>query len=972
MSAGSPVWPAGSGSNETSLSERLRPFRWRAIQVGGARLALLAIGLFAIALVGAMWLDIIWELPTAVRWFITRPGIVFATLGTTIAIWWRSRQWTDDRLAHHIDTTQNTGGEILAGWQLATRPIQPAGELSRSLAAVAANRASQRVSSIAPSTVIDAATVKKAGVFALWVLLVCGLLWLVIPGIVTHQLSRFLFPNNDIPPYTGLFLTLELERSSVLYGQDVMVAASVSDKVERVTLSTRRGDGSEQTIPMLSQGDNMWQAILTRVTEPLVLVAHSGSSRSKALQLDVQMTPQILPPRVTISPPAYTRAAVYAGILPEKGLIGLAGTRVEWEVSSNRPLSSGRLLLNFEDGTSQQLTLQPLTSENARDAANPIATNQGAGTLVLERAGRFELSVVDIDGIESHEKIQGSITITQDARPIVRITQPRPISLATPDINLPVTVVAEDDYGITALSLYRSLNGSPASRIDAELDHSARQQAVWTLPLPKFGLSPGDEIHLFARTEDNDPAGIKGAESPVTIVRIISVAQFQEMMIQQRGAESLQAKYQAARRHFDQLASALKDVEEAAREAAANPDSTEAAENLQQKLAAAEQIAQEASESIEKLSQQAMPIDVDQELSKRLGEMAKQAADMAQQLGDMQQPANEPASDEQPAGKSQLTESEMQQLQEMLKAAAGAQEELTEQAIQPMQQMQKMMPLIVAQQQFTQLTQQQRDLANRLNSLAEKEDLDDPATQRRVAELEAEQEQLRQSLEQLLDNIEAGAAELPDDPELQQLKQTALEFAEAVRSSAASDEMTAAQQHLLGTEFADAQQKAAAAADILESFLSQNDQMGGEACENCQAAFKPGAGGPQLGNSIQQMLAMMGMKPGASPGGKPGMGPGWGAGGGFAQRFPGQQNMGMYGSIPNPRSSQRSGRGEMSAGGVASNHDAQAPAANAARGDRTQSGNASGQSMNSIPAQYRSQVAEYFRTLNDALGEAED
>lgn len=956
MSAGSPIWP------DKSFADRLKPFRNRSHSISAGGLICLTLGLCLLGFALAMWLDIIWELPAAARWLITRAGSILAAAATAAAIWWRSRQVTDERLAHRIDEAQRTGGEILAGWQLATRPTQPASEVSRALAGVAANRASDRVAIIDPREVIDGSTVKQAAIFSLWVLGAMALAWLVMPGIMQHQFNRFLSPNSDLPPYTGLFIELELERSTVLYGRDVLVGARLSDKAERVTLIAARSDGSQASVPMLYQGDNAWQAILTRITEPLVLTAHSGSSRSKALRLDVQMTPTILPPRVTIVPPDYTRQGVYEGPLPEKGLVGLAGTQVKWQVASNRPLSAGRLQLSFDHGAVQQIALTP--NAQADDEIPSVI-----GSMTLEHSGRFELSVVDVDGIESHENIEGTISIIQDARPIVRIIQPKPISLATPDINLPVTVIADDDYGITLLSLYRSLNGSPASKVEAAVDSSKPQQAQWILPLPKYGLVPGDEIQLFARAEDNDPAGPKGAESPVTIVKIISVAEFQKLMVQQRGAESMQAKYQVARRHFDQLANALQQVQVAAEAAAANPDSAEAAQQLREKLAAAERIAQAASEAIGELSKQAMPIDVDQELSKKLAEMSNQAAKMAEQLQRMQKPGEGDSAN----STSSLSASELQELKQMLAAAKGSQKDLTENAIDPMQKMQQMMQLIVAQQRFEQLARQQRDLANRLNSLkAEQAGSEKPETQRRVAELESEQEQLRQTLDQLLDDIQRGAEELPDEPELNKLRDTGLKFAEDVRNSQAEAEMSSAQENLLGSEYSTAQQSATAAAAILESFLSDCNAVGEGACKNCEAAFKPGSGGAKLGNSIEQMLAMMGMKPGSSPGGKPGMGPGWGQGGGFAQRFPGPQNIGMYGAMPTSQSSTRSGQGEASQGAVASHHAIESSANDTNDGEAALTGNASGQSMTNIPSQYRSQVAEYFRTLSDELGSLEE
>ena len=105
------------------------------------------------------------------------------------------------------------------------------------------------------------------------------------------------------------------------------------------------------------------------------------------------------------------------------------------------------------------------------------------------------------------------------------------MSLATPTALLPVTLSAEDDCGISRLQLFRSLNDSRPLSLDLprpprpprRIDETVR------LPLARYGLEPGDVIKLFGRVEDNDPAGAKGAESPVAAVRIVSQEEFERM-----------------------------------------------------------------------------------------------------------------------------------------------------------------------------------------------------------------------------------------------------------------------------------------------------------------------------------------------------------------------------------------------------------------------------------------------------------
>ena len=180
--------------------------------------------------------------------------------------------------------------------------------------------------------------------------------------------------------------------------------------------------------------------------------------------------------------------------------------------------------------------------------------------------------------------------------------------------------------------------------------------------------------------------------------------------MREEGAQSIQAKYQAAERFLENLADALRELQKAAKSAAANPESSEAAAELQKKIQAAQQSAAEAAKNMEKLSREPMPIDVDQELAKRLAEMAGKASEAADQLGEMakSQGGNRP-----------LTGEENEQLQEMAEKIAGQRKQLEEQAIEPLEKLQLAMPLIVDQQRFVELAAQQRDLAQRLDSLRE-------------------------------------------------------------------------------------------------------------------------------------------------------------------------------------------------------------------------------------------------------------
>lgn len=951
--ASAALLPASSETVTTGLA----PFRRRASWLEIVRTILSGALILLACLLAAMWLDLMLPLPMQGRWVVTRIGFLAGIIAIVTICWWRARRLTPERLALLVDTQAKTGGETLAGWQLEHQPPRKSSALTQGLAQLASARAGERLAAIAPERVLPADPLRQAAWMLCGGMLVTAVLSAIMPAVAWHQWQRFLFPARDVPPFTGITIELEPSKATVLYGDDLTVKAKVTTgRTEFMELVTVTPDGKEHSLPMLPQQTDQWHAILMRLTTSMDFYARSGRSRSLIGRLKVEMTPQITSTKVRITPPAYTKRAALEGAIPKEGITGLAGTQVVFTVSSNRPLRDGRLRLAFSDGSSQQVTLPPATSSSELEENGATVR----GSIQLRKPGRFDISVFDVKGIESHDRVGGTITIAVDQRPVVRILEPKPLSLATPDVRLPVVVAAEDDFGLTSLQLYRSLNGSSATAMPCEIDGGPRRSVEIELPLDRYGVSSGDEIQLFARTEDNDPAGPKGAESPVTIVRIISSEQFQEMMLREEGARSIAAKYQAAERYLENLAEALRDVETAADAAAANPDSQQAAGELQKKIEAAQHAAAEAAKNMEQLSQQPMPIDVDRELAQRLGKMAGEAGQAAEQLGQTAQAQ---------AGKRGLTADEKEQVQKMAKQISGQRRRLDEQAVQPLERLQQAMPLIVDQQRFAELAAQQRDLAQRLDSLRSSSDPDNAATQRRVADLEAQQQQLRESLNNLLDDIAAHTEALSDVAELEKLKATANEFVEAVRDSQALASMAAAQQELLSSNFPDASDEARTAADILESFLSKCNSMGDGACKSCELAFNPSAGCPNLGNSIEQMLAMMGMKPGTSGGRGPGMGFGIGTGGGYSVRSPGPNNVGMYGSLPmSPRRSSQ-GRGDRQSRGMATNSSVSPWDSGDAQSGSAGKGNAAGQAESGIPPQYRSQVAEYFRQLTEQLGD---
>ena len=382
-----------------------------------------------------------------------------------------------------------------------------------------------------------------------------------------------------------------------------------------------------------------------------------------------------------------------------------------------------------------------------------------------------------------------------------------------------------------------------------------RWQDQLQLPLAEYGLSPGDEIKLFARVEDNDPAGGKGAESTVATVRIISQKDFEQLLQMRAGNGSVALQVPGRSAAIGAVAGAAPGTATGTGgRRSGGPGDGPAA----RKTAAVGCTDSEQAAAINESADHPLPYDVDQNLTEQLRRVGKQLNDAATALESAASTAGPP--------NRQLADA----LQKLAQQLDQNRQQFQQQAMQPLEHLAQIYPLMEDESRFVTLVLQQRDLSERLAAVKDSDKQDDPAVQAACADLEEEQRALREELADLLNDIEDHVSQLPDDASLDKLRQTATDFVAAVRDSGAAEAMSNAEMAL--AEFAGKRgyEEAKRAADILEGLLKKCDGMGG-ACQGC-LAFQPTLSNC-LGNTVQQLLAQAGFGSGAGGG----QGKAWGA-----------------------------------------------------------------------------------------------
>ncbi|MBI4581215.1 MAG: hypothetical protein HY718_16045 [Planctomycetes bacterium] len=930
------------------LAQRVRQLRGRVIRIGlGASVAWGLAAALACLIVGG-WLDLVFELSPALRIGVAAVSLVVGVvlLVAVVAGAWRTGR--TDLLARRMDEVGSTRGQIRSGIDL-LRDGRSRSQLTEGLAEMAVERAARLANGVAARDAVPMGPLTRAvcglsGVGAIIVAVV-----LIARPMAAAEYWRFIDPFGDHPPYSRVSFQVEPGNADVVYGanQEIKVTTS-GPPLDRLDLVLRTpvepgpapGAAPEEVLPMFGEPDGVWRATVAGVTTPMQYFVRADAGRSYRYRLDVITVPKLEAVRFRITPPAYTHRGAYEGAVPQGGLAGLPGTTVQVWAKSNRPLGGGRL----------EITGGRPASVSVQREMTPVAAGEHEVTADFEirEPGRLEIRVRDVAGQESREAFGTSIAIRPDERPFVRLLDPPAVSLATPDVVVPVALAAEDDYGIAVLSLYRSLNDSRALPADLPVPSPppSRYNHAVGLPVPTYGLRPGDEIKLFARVEDNDPAGAKGSESPVATVRIISQEDYQRLVITRQGLEVLQAKYEEARRRMEDIA---RQIEELQKELDKLPAESPLADEMRKKIDELADRMQKEAEEIAKLADTDLPFDIDKKMKEHMKELSDKLKQAAQEVKEFARQEPPPQVGEAKEG-----------LEAIAKFCKGGKQDYEEKTTEPLEQFARIYPLLEDQSRFVALYQRQKELADRLDSLRGKDTGDDPLLRGRMRDLESEQYKVREDLRNLLADIEDHIQRLPeDDPKVENLRDTATAFVAGVKESGATEAMADAEAGLAAFSGTRGAEGAREAERILNQFIGRCNSMGGQA-GTC-LKFAPNLS-ESLGNTVEQLLAGAGLNMGAN---------GIGGGSGYSAQSTSLDNVGLFGRLPTLGGDMgREGRDARSAalkgrGGHEGNFEGGEPG----RVDPLETLRAAGAGQTVVPPQYRERVGAYFERIADEVGD---
>ncbi len=328
---------------------------------------------------------------------------------------------------------------------------------------------------------------------------ICSMAVLIVifPNVFWQGMSRSFSPLAEMNRADQSAINVMPGNCTVNRGADVTIRAWMATPfVAPLKLEISRFGHTELVEMHKSAGDTFAYTLLSLKDSLRYAVLHP-SQRSASFKIDVYDLPLIRQLQVRVTPPSYSGLPPVDLDTNVGDISALQGSRIEWKAVANKPIQSG--WLRFGQGSPLALEVEGI---NAR----------AAFTLSSEDTYHYEL--IDHENLHSQDPITYHIGIVPDQHPFVRILVPgRDIDLGE-DMLLPLVIQAQDDYGVSRLSLvYQVLADADAEidssrfiRQDLALSGPLREQrnVAFNWDLSNSPLLPEEVLVYYAEVRDND------------------------------------------------------------------------------------------------------------------------------------------------------------------------------------------------------------------------------------------------------------------------------------------------------------------------------------------------------------------------------------------------------------------------------------------------------------------------------------
>lgn len=275
---------------------------------------------------------------------------------------------------------------------------------------------------------------------------------------------------------------------TVRRNSDLMVTAQlIGLNTQSVRLYARYQSASkwDQVTMRPQAGGSGFQFVFGGLPESVEYYVQAGPLDSKHYNIRVLDLPNVKNVRVTYRYPSWTHLQ---NVTEERGgdLRAVEGTDAELEIETDKPMRDGLLVVNDD----QQIHL------TAGEG------NVYKGTVHMEKDGVYHVAALD-QGQPVRLSNDYFIEARKAEPPNVIIARPGHDYRASPIEEVTVAVKADDEFGLSDMTLHYSVNGGPEQTINLLKQKGAKQADGSTvLSLEDFKAVPGDVVSLYAIAKD--------------------------------------------------------------------------------------------------------------------------------------------------------------------------------------------------------------------------------------------------------------------------------------------------------------------------------------------------------------------------------------------------------------------------------------------------------------------------------------
>jgi hypothetical protein len=482
--------------------------RWR-LRMGLRGLSIvLAVG-FVAFLLSAFGLEAARFSPgavTALRWVTWI--LVFAVAGYFLILP-LFRRISDDRVALYLEEREpSLEAAILGAVAVEKGGGSSATSPSPELLGLLVKRAVERARAVEFGKRIERRGLYQGSGMLAFLSLAIFLFFLLGPEGLRYGVTALALPTTEageVSPYSIAILPGDV---SLARGADQLITAELRGfDSDQVTLFSRRGEGEPlQQLSMLPADSGRYDLLLLNLTEETEYFVEANGVRSPTFTIEVADLPYVDRMDHTYYFPAYT------GLEPRQveeagDIAALAGTRVELTILPTIPAPAGRIVV--DDSVALELTVLP----------EGLLT----GDLQIRRSGIYRIELAQEDGRMVAASPEFTIDVLRDLPPSVSISRPGRDASASAVEEIFIEARADDDYGISRLSLVYSVNGLPEDTVPlfgASGPPLAEVSAGHTLFLEEWELDPGDVVSYYAVARDSRTGGYEEAMSDIYFVNI--------------------------------------------------------------------------------------------------------------------------------------------------------------------------------------------------------------------------------------------------------------------------------------------------------------------------------------------------------------------------------------------------------------------------------------------------------------------